>query len=219
MTKHPELQLADTSGQRAPDKLDYTKPAARRFARDLIEEYMALFPAREWHMGADEFLGVLFPPTEADYARYPQLEAYAKATYGPSANAKDGFLGFVNEIDALVRSRGKTLHVWNDGLDGGNVVKLRPDIVVEWWNNPAGPGSGPGPADFIAQPTISLSRHPTYQNGELYGCHVDLRPYILCGERVTLVPGGLTRVALRSGSLVVNSSQGGGSKDTWVLND
>ncbi len=74
------------------------------------------------------------------------------------------------------------------------------------------------PRNFIAQPTISLSRHPTYQGGEVYGCHVDLRPYILSGERVTMVPGGLTRVALRKGSLVVNSSQGGGSKDTWVLN-
>lgn len=75
------------------------------------------------------------------------------------------------------------------------------------------------PRNFIAQPTISLSRHPTYIEGELRGCHVDLRPYILCGEKVTLVPGGLTRVALRAGSLVVNSSQGGGSKDTWVLVD
>jgi uncharacterized circularly permuted ATP-grasp superfamily protein len=75
------------------------------------------------------------------------------------------------------------------------------------------------PRNFVAQPIVRLSRHPTYQNGQLYGCHVDLRPYILCGETVRLVPGGLTRVALRSGSLVVNSSQGGGSKDTWVLND
>jgi uncharacterized circularly permuted ATP-grasp superfamily protein len=75
------------------------------------------------------------------------------------------------------------------------------------------------PRNFVAQPIVRLSRHPTYQNGELYGCHVDLRPYILCGETVRLVPGGLTRVALRSGSLVVNSSQGGGSKDTWVLSD
>ncbi len=80
------------------------------------------------------------------------------------------------------------------------------------------------PRNFIAQPTISLSRHPTYADsatgeGELYGCHVDLRPYILFGDKVTLVPGGLTRVALRKGSLVVNSSQGGGSKDTWVLYD
>ncbi len=75
------------------------------------------------------------------------------------------------------------------------------------------------PRNFIAQPTISLSRHPTYIEGELRGCHVDLRPYILCGETIKLVPGGLTRVALRAGSLVVNSSQGGGSKDTWVLVD
>lgn len=75
------------------------------------------------------------------------------------------------------------------------------------------------PRNFVAQPIVRLSRHPTYVNGELHGCHVDLRPYILCGDSVRLVPGGLTRVALRSGSLVVNSSQGGGSKDTWVLND
>lgn len=75
------------------------------------------------------------------------------------------------------------------------------------------------PRNFVAQPIVRLSRHPTYQNGELSGCHVDLRPYILCGENIRLVPGGLTRVALRSGSLVVNSSQGGGSKDTWVLNE
>jgi len=75
------------------------------------------------------------------------------------------------------------------------------------------------PRNFIAQPTIILSRHPTYVEGALRGCHVDLRPYILAGERVTIVPGGLTRVALRRGSLVVNSSQGGGSKDTWVLHE
>jgi uncharacterized circularly permuted ATP-grasp superfamily protein len=73
------------------------------------------------------------------------------------------------------------------------------------------------PRNFIAQPTLALSRHPTYVDGALRGCHVDLRPYVLFGDRVRLVPGGLTRVALRPGSLVVNSSQGGGSKDTWVL--
>jgi len=75
------------------------------------------------------------------------------------------------------------------------------------------------PRNFIAQPTLAISRHPTYLDGELFGCHIDLRPYILMGNKVTIVPGGLTRVALRRGSLVVNSSQGGGSKDTWVLND
>lgn len=73
------------------------------------------------------------------------------------------------------------------------------------------------PRNYIAQPMISLSRHPTHtENGVFEGRHIDLRPYIVCGEKITIVPGGLTRVALRKGSLVVNSSQGGGSKDTWV---
>ncbi len=76
------------------------------------------------------------------------------------------------------------------------------------------------PRNYVAQPTIALSRHPSFINDqELTGCHIDLRPYILYGEKITIVPGGLTRVALKKGSLVVNSSQGGGSKDTWVLYD
>ncbi|GHF49421.1 putative circularly permuted ATP-grasp superfamily protein [Deinococcus metalli] len=75
------------------------------------------------------------------------------------------------------------------------------------------------PREFIAQPVVGLSRHPTFypDSAEFEGAHIDLRPYVLCGDPVTIVPGGLTRVALRRGSLVVNSSQGGGSKDTWVL--
>ncbi len=73
------------------------------------------------------------------------------------------------------------------------------------------------PRNYIAQPTIALSRAPCFLDGRVEARHVDLRPYILHGKRVTIAPGGLTRVALRRGSLVVNSSQGGGSKDTWVL--
>jgi uncharacterized circularly permuted ATP-grasp superfamily protein len=73
------------------------------------------------------------------------------------------------------------------------------------------------PRNYIAQPTISLSSAPCLIDGQIESRHIDLRPYILMGEKVTIVPGGLTRVALRKGSLVVNSSQGGGSKDTWVL--
>ncbi len=76
------------------------------------------------------------------------------------------------------------------------------------------------PRIFIAQPIIKLSTVPCFINGSLQARHVDLRPYALCGPNgVQIVPGGLTRVALREGSLVVNSSQGGGSKDTWVIND
>lgn len=73
------------------------------------------------------------------------------------------------------------------------------------------------PRNFIAQDPIMLSRSPTWCDGRLEGRHIDLRPYILYGEKIYVTPGGLTRVALRKGSLVVNSSQGGGSKDTWVL--
>ena len=73
------------------------------------------------------------------------------------------------------------------------------------------------PRNFIAQPTLSLSRVPTLVDDHFEGRHVDLRPYILYGEDIYVMPGGLTRVALKKGSLVVNSSQGGGSKDTWVV--
>ncbi len=75
------------------------------------------------------------------------------------------------------------------------------------------------PADYIAQPTLALSTVPTVSPAGLASRHVDLRPFVLFGREVRMVPGGLTRVALREGSLVVNSSQGGGTKDTWVLED
>lgn len=75
------------------------------------------------------------------------------------------------------------------------------------------------PRNYIGQPTLMLSRAPCFVEGEFDSRHVDLRPYILYGDKITIVPGGLTRVALRKGSLVVNSSQGGGSKDTWVVDE
>ncbi|XAL99177.1 circularly permuted type 2 ATP-grasp protein [Phycisphaeraceae bacterium D3-23] len=75
------------------------------------------------------------------------------------------------------------------------------------------------PRNFVAQPVVSLSRSPVIVGDHFEGRHVDLRPYVLYGEDIHVMPGGLTRVALRKGSLVVNSSQGGGSKDTWVIDD
>jgi uncharacterized circularly permuted ATP-grasp superfamily protein len=76
------------------------------------------------------------------------------------------------------------------------------------------------PANYIAQPTLSLSTCPVLASGGLEPRHVDLRPFVLNGrDGVRIVPGGLTRVALKAGSLVVNSSQGGGTKDTWVLSE
>ena len=75
------------------------------------------------------------------------------------------------------------------------------------------------PAAFIAQPTLSLSTCPTFVDSGVAPRHLDLRPFVLSGKEVVMVPGGLTRVALKAGSLVVNSSQGGGTKDTWILHD
>jgi uncharacterized circularly permuted ATP-grasp superfamily protein len=75
------------------------------------------------------------------------------------------------------------------------------------------------PGNYIAQPTLSLSTVPIMVKNGIVPRHVDLRPYVLVSDKVRIIPGGLTRVALKQGSLVVNSSQGGGTKDTWVLED
>lgn len=75
------------------------------------------------------------------------------------------------------------------------------------------------PENYIAQPTLALSTCPTFVEQGIAPRHIDLRPFVLSGKTIHLVPGGLTRVALRDGSLVVNSSQGGGTKDTWVLEE
>ena len=88
--------------------------------------------------------------------------------------------------------------------------KFIQEFEVKLKNNPRG---------YIAQPTLDLSSSPTLIDNEVTGRRVDLRPYCLLGEKVQLCPGGLTRVALNKGSYVVNSSQGGGVKDTWVLAD
>jgi uncharacterized circularly permuted ATP-grasp superfamily protein len=123
----------------------------------------------------------------------------------------------------------------SEEADRRYIVEHLPELVVKAANEAGGYGMLMGPQasaaereefrrrieaeprNYIAQPVVRLSRHPTGDDGGFAGRHVDLRPFILYGEKTVVVPGGLTRVALRPGSLVVNSSQGGGSKDTWVL--
>ncbi|MEO7600330.1 MAG: circularly permuted type 2 ATP-grasp protein, partial [Opitutus sp.] len=123
----------------------------------------------------------------------------------------------------------------SEPTDRAYILENIPKLVVKAANEAGGYGMLIGPAatkaecedfrakvaanprNFIAQDPINLSRSPTWCDHQLEGRHIDLRPYILYGEKITVTPGGLTRVALRKGSLVVNSSQGGGSKDTWVL--
>ena len=127
-------------------------------------------------------------------------------------------------------------YVANDPVERAYILEHLDELVVKSVNESGGYGMliGPhapaadreayrrrieaDPRGYIAQPTLALSRHPSWSDDHLEGRHVDLRPFILfSGDRVTVTPGGLTRVALRKGSLVVNSSQGGGAKDTWVL--
>jgi len=128
-------------------------------------------------------------------------------------------------------------YICSEEADLKYVLEHIPELVVKAANESGGYGMlvGPhstkdqcaefaekvkaNPRNYIAQPTLALSRVPTLVDDHLEGRHVDLRPYILYGKEIFVMPGGLTRVALKKGSLVVNSSQGGGSKDTWVLTD
>jgi uncharacterized circularly permuted ATP-grasp superfamily protein len=129
------------------------------------------------------------------------------------------------------------VHTWmlRKKEDLGYVLAHLPELVVKEVHGAGGYGMLIGPAAtkaeietfrqqilatperYIAQPTLALSTCPTFAGMGLSPRHIDLRPFVLSGRDVTIVPGGLTRVALREGSLVVNSSQGGGTKDTWVL--
>ena len=115
------------------------------------------------------------------------------------------------------------------------VIERLPELVVKEIHGSGGKGMLVGPTsskaeiaefaeilkarpdNYIAQPTLALSTCPTFVSQGVAPRHVDLRPFVLSGRKITIVPGGLTRVALKEGSLVVNSSQGGGTKDTWVL--
>jgi len=119
--------------------------------------------------------------------------------------------------------------------DLAHVLAHLPDLVVKQTRGSGGYGMLVGPCatkaemdvfaarlratphDYIAQPTLALSTCPTFTDAGVAPRHVDLRPFVLLGREVRIVPGGLPRIALREGSLVVNSSQGGGTKDTWVL--
>lgn len=138
--KYPELQLTNEAGEAQPDRLDITKPEALKMVTTLFDEYMTSFDTPYWHMGADEYM------LGSGYAQYPQIAAYAKKKFGPTATPQDAFVDFINQVDEHVRSKGKRLRIWNDGIPATpNVVKLNPDIIVEHWI-----GSGRTPANLLA---------------------------------------------------------------------
>jgi hexosaminidase len=160
LAPHPELQLRNAFGEPAPDRLDVTNPAALRFARELVEEYLPLFPGPYWHGGADEYMAA------AEYPLYPRLAEYARGRYGPQANAKDAVHGFVNWLDDLVRSHGKTLRIWHDDLGGGSAVRVHSQPVVEWWTNvsPLSDLAPPTPQELIdgGHRVMNAGWFPTY---------------------------------------------------------
>lgn len=127
LNAHPELRLVGADGTVKAGSLDLSQPAAYTLAQSLIEEYLPLFPAPYWHLGADEWL----PESQID--NFPQLDAYAKAHFGPAARARDAYFAFINWADDLVRPHGKTLRIWNDQLVTGYQVQVNSDIVIEYW--------------------------------------------------------------------------------------
>ena len=122
LAPHPELQLGD------PYFLDLSKAGAYTLVRDILNEYLPLFPGPYWHIGADEYV--------TNYAAYPQLLEYARANYGPNATAKDTYYGFINWANNIVRAAGKTTRMWNDGIKSGDgTINPASNIIVEYWYN------------------------------------------------------------------------------------
>jgi hexosaminidase len=127
LAKHPDLKLVNSSGVANAGFIDLTKPAAYTLIKDIYDEYLPLFPAPYFHIGADEYV--------TDYNAYPQLLTYARSKYGATANAKDTHLGFINWANGIVRATGKTTRAWNDGIGGGSAVTVNSNIILEFWYN------------------------------------------------------------------------------------
>lgn len=127
LAPHPALQLVSETGERQAGDLDLSNEAAYAFIKDLLDEFIPLFPGPYWHIGADEYI------MRKEYKDYPQLLAYARTHYGPAATARDTYLGFVNWANELVKSHGKITRVWNDGLYGGTGVTVASDMLFEHW--------------------------------------------------------------------------------------
>ena len=152
---------------------------------------------------------------KAVYAYVPRLIRYY-LDEEPILPQVPTYLGFREDDYQFIRANIRELVVKPTGNSGGYGMILGPFATKKELNLYL-EAMDEDPGSYIAQPLVSLSTHPTYTGSKFEPRRIDLRPFILYGDRVRVLPGGLTRVALGSGSFVVNSSQGGGSKDTWVL--
>jgi len=216
------VYMRTTSGLRRVDVIyrriddDFVDPLA--FRRDSILGVPGLFNAyRAGNVTLANAIGTGVADDKAVYAYVPQIIRFY-LDQEPLLPNVETYLLSRDSDRAYVLERLEQLVVKAVGESGGygmligpqSTAKEREDFRARILANPR---------NYIAQPTLKLSKAPCFIDGTIQPRHIDLRPYILFGTKATIVPGGLTRVALRRGSLVVNSSQGGGSKDTWVLSE
>ncbi|MFD4421034.1 family 20 glycosylhydrolase [Agromyces sp. NPDC058484] len=138
----PELQLTnEATGEKDEVRMDITKDASFEFYTDLIDEYSEVFTADSWHMGADEYM------LGSGYANYPQIKRFAEERFGPGATENDVVAWYINRINDYVKSTGKELRIWNDGVMTTNrFEQIDTDIVVEHWNQA---GSSIRPQQFL----------------------------------------------------------------------
>ena len=206
------LQRVDVIYRRVDD--DFIDPMA--FRPDSMLGVSGLFNAyRAGNVTLANAFGTGVADDKALYAFVPDIIKYYLGE-DPILNNVKTYLCMVDKEREYVLQNLDKLVVKAVGESGGYGMLIGPQSTAEERSEFADKIKA-NPRNYIAQPTISFSRAPCLIGDELEPRHVDLRPYVLYGDKVTIVPGGLTRVALKRGSLVVNSSQGGGSKDTWVL--
>lgn len=148
---HPELQLTSSKGVIKRGDIDLSQDASYRLMQDILEEFLPLFPGPYWHIGANEYI------RQEDYADFPSLLTYAQQHYGPDANARDTYLGFVNWANDIVKSHGKITRAWSDGLYGGKAVQVATDVIYEYWLK-----SSLTPQEIIARGLILTSENAGY---------------------------------------------------------
>ncbi|GAC1415733.1 MAG: circularly permuted type 2 ATP-grasp protein [Acidobacteriaceae bacterium] len=214
------IYMRTTSGLRRVDVIyrrvddDFIDPMA--FRGDSILGVAGLFNAyRAGNVSLANAFGTGVADDKAVYAYVPDIIKYYLGEDPILQNVKTYLLTDPKSLQHVLQNLDK-LVVKAVGESGGYGMLIGPQSTAAEREDFARRIKA-DPRNYIAQPTISFSRAPCLVGDDLEARHVDLRPYVLYGDKVTIVPGGLTRVALRRGSLVVNSSQGGGSKDTWVL--
>ncbi|MCX5380772.1 glycoside hydrolase family 20 protein [Streptomyces sp. NBC_00091] len=127
---HPDLQLRDVQGRAVQGAVDISKPASAKLVDELLREYLPLFPAGAWHLGADEYQALVVRDPQASF---PQLASAARARYGAAARVQDLATGWLNDRAAVVRPSGKALKAWNDGFFAGGIARPAQDIQAEYW--------------------------------------------------------------------------------------